>query len=54
MGKKARRLSLRQVNKALREASERALETVGYIIAVKEGWVVRINKDGTEEKIKKI
>lgn len=38
---------------AVRNAAERAIEKVGYVIKAKDGWVVREGKDGSIKKISK-
>ena len=40
--------------KATKEASERFLETMGFMIIKKDGWFVKEFKDGTIEKISEI
>ena len=38
---------------AIRKAAAIAIETVGYAIIAKDGWIVRENKDGTIVKLSK-
>lgn len=44
----------RTSKKAITSASQRAMKIAGYIVVVKDGWVVRIYKDNKIEKIKKL
>ena len=38
---------------AVRKAAVKAIETVGYTIIAKDGWIVRENKDGSIVKLSK-
>lgn len=45
------------INKAIEALSEAAIETMaimGYNVIAKDGWVIKLFQDGTEEKIKQI
>lgn len=41
-------------SKGLKEASENAMEVADSIVTAKDGWIVRLHKDGRTQKIKKI
>ena len=49
-----KRILLSATRKAFIQASEKAMEIVGYVIKVKDGWLVCENLDGTIEKISKL
>jgi len=36
------------------ELTKKAMETMGYIVTVKDGWVVKIYKDNTVERISQL
>jgi len=42
------------IDKGFQEASKRAMDTMGFVIVAKEGWITKIFKDGKEEKLEKI
>lgn len=44
----------RAVSKGTRNTSKNALMQRGHILTAKEGWLVKVNRDGTEEKISKL
>lgn len=48
------RVLKRATSKGFKEASKNAMEVADSVVVAKEGWVVRIHKDGTTQKIKKI
>lgn len=48
------RILLREAKKAVKAASEDAMERMGYIVKAEDGWVVKEYKDGTIERIKQI
>ena len=48
------RILERALRKATRNLTNEAMEIMGYIVTVTDGWVVRINNDGTQERISKI
>lgn len=39
---------------AFKEGAEQAMDAVGYIVVVEDGWVVRKFKNGNTERIKPI
>jgi|GEM_PF-2970950 len=49
-----KRLVIRQATAAVKRAANRAMQTAGYVIKVKDGYIVRENADGTYKQIKKI
>ena len=49
-----KRVLERAVSKGTRNTSAVALKKRGHIVTAKDGWVVKINKDGSEEKISKL
>ena len=49
-----KRILIRKSTEAFQEASEKAMELLGYIVVARDGWVVKEYKDGTVEKIEKI
>ncbi|HTJ52085.1 MAG TPA: hypothetical protein VL443_21635 [Cyclobacteriaceae bacterium] len=44
----------RATSKAGRTLSTEAMNIKGYVIRAENGWVVRINNDGTKERLKAI
>lgn len=44
----------RATSKGFKEASENAMEVAGFVVVAKDGWIVRMHKDGHTQKIKKI
>ena len=42
------------VLKGTRHTAEAAMKQRGHIVTAKDGWVVKINSNGTEEKISKL
>ena len=44
----------RAVNKGVKQASAKAMDTAGSVVVARGNWVVRSHKDGTVEKIKPI
>ena len=40
--------------RAIQEASEKAMETIGYIIVARDGWIVKEYQDGTIERIEEL
>jgi hypothetical protein len=49
-----KRLLLSASQKAFKKASIRAMKKMGYTIIVKDGYLQRVNADGTNIKLKKI
>lgn len=49
-----KRLLVSASKKAFRKASEKAMETMGYKIIVKDGYLVQVNADGSNWKLKKV
>jgi len=48
------RVLARATSKGLKEASDNAREISESLVVAEEGWIVRIHRDGSKEKIKKI
>lgn len=48
------RLVRSKSSQAFKEGADLAMDTVGYLVVIEEGWVVRKNKDGSTERIKPI
>lgn len=48
-----KRTMLRVSHRAVQNASERAMNLVGYVIKTDGDWIVRVNKDGSIKKIKR-
>ncbi len=46
-----KRVLVNKSEKAIQKASEKAMETVGYIVVARDGWVVKEYQDGTVERI---
>jgi hypothetical protein len=44
----------RAVSKGTRHTSDEAISKRGHIVTTKDGWVVKVNSNGTEEKISKL
>jgi len=49
-----KRALLRAASPAIRRAAERTLETMGFAVIYKDGWIVKLYKSGKIEKLKKI
>ncbi|MBT3383913.1 MAG: hypothetical protein HN778_21085 [Prolixibacteraceae bacterium] len=49
-----KRTLVRKSKKAIQEASEKAMETIGYIIVARDGWIVKEYQDGTIEQIEEL
>lgn len=49
-----KRTLVRNSEKAIQKASEEAMETVGYVIVARDGWIVKEHKDGSIEQIEKL
>ncbi|KAA9338850.1 hypothetical protein [Adhaeribacter soli] len=49
-----KRVLLRAAVPAIKKASKAAMEVAGYVIEAKDGWLVRIDKDGHEEKLSRL
>ena len=41
-------------SKGFKEASENAMEVAESIVVARDGWIVRLHKDGQIEKLRKI
>ena len=48
------KIVLNAATKAIRKASSRAMLTTGFVVKAENGWVVRMDADGTVHQIKKI
>lgn len=48
-----KRAMLRVSHRAVQNASERAMNLVGYVIKTDGDWIVRVNKDGSIKRIKR-
>lgn len=46
-----KRMLVQASKNAVRKASKRAMHVAGYVVKVKDGWVVRENKDGSIKRI---
>jgi hypothetical protein len=49
-----KRVVIRATKKGMKKASRETMDTMGYNVVAQNGWVVRIYKDGTTERIKEI
>jgi hypothetical protein len=49
-----KRVLVRAAGPAVVKASRRAMEVAGYVVKAENGWVVRVEKDGTKSRISKI
>ena len=49
-----KRILVSVAKKAIKEASERAMDIMGYVVKAEDGWVIREDRDGTKTKIAKI
>ena len=49
-----KRLLIRKAQSAGRAAAKEAMELMGYVVTVKDGWVVKLFPDGSNEKIKQL
>jgi hypothetical protein len=46
-----KRVLIRAAGPAGRKAAQNAMKTAGYLIKADDGWVVRVNKDGSQTKL---
>lgn len=46
-----KQLLVRKSTKAFQEASEKAMNSVGYIIIARDGWIIKEFKDGKIEQL---
>lgn len=56
-GKKAyltKRVLVRAAGSAIRKASKEAMLKMGYVVLVDNGYVVKVNKDGSKEVLEKL
>jgi hypothetical protein len=44
----------RAVSKGTRHTADNAKTQRGHVVTAKNGWVVKVNRDGSEEKISKL
>ncbi|WP_299761229.1 hypothetical protein [uncultured Pontibacter sp.] len=49
-----KRVLVRAASPAVKRASRRAMEVAGYVVKAENGWVVRVDQDGTKSRITKI
>lgn len=49
-----KRVLVRAASPAVKIASRRAMEVAGYVVKAENGWVVRVDQDGTKSRISKI
>jgi hypothetical protein len=49
-----KRILERAVKKGTKNLSKEQMELMGYVVIAEDGWVVKIFKDGTKEKISPI
>ena len=48
------RILVSNTKKAGQAAAQKAMETMGYLIVAKEGWLVKIFKNGDVERIEEL
>jgi len=49
-----KRLLMRKSAQAFKEAREEAMDTMGFVVIVQDGWVVKKYADGNVEQLKKV
>lgn len=49
-----KRILVSKSTKAIQLASDKAMESIGYIVVAKDGWVVREFQDGRIERIEEL
>ena len=49
-----KRVLVRKAKSAGRVAAKNAMELMGYVVTVKDGWVVKEHQDGRVEQIEKL
>jgi hypothetical protein len=49
-----KRVLFRAITKGFRHIAEDAMKQRGHIVIAKDGWIVKVMSDGTEERISKI
>ena len=49
-----KRIVISKAQAAGKKAARAAMDTMGYVVTVQDGWVVRKNGDGSIERIKRL
>ncbi|HWK57216.1 MAG TPA: hypothetical protein VNQ80_07765 [Parapedobacter sp.] len=49
-----KRMVVSKAQAAGKKAAKAAMDTMGYVVTVQDGWVVRKNEDGSIERIKQL
>ncbi|RQP18239.1 MAG: hypothetical protein EAS52_06105 [Parapedobacter sp.] len=49
-----KRIVISKAQAAGKKAARAAMDTMGYVVTVQDGWVVRKNEDGSIERIKRL
>jgi hypothetical protein len=49
-----KRILVSKAQQAGRVAARKAMDVMGYVVTVKEGWVVKLYADGTIEKLEEL
>lgn len=49
-----KRIVVSKAQSAGKSAAARAMKTMGYVVTVRGGWVVRVQQDGKTEKLVRI
>ncbi|TZF85980.1 hypothetical protein FW774_02650 (plasmid) [Pedobacter sp. BS3] len=49
-----KRILVNKAKSAGKVAAKNAMELMGYVVTVKDGWIVKQHQDGTVEQIKKL
>ncbi|CAG5067859.1 hypothetical protein DYBT9623_00586 [Dyadobacter sp. CECT 9623] len=49
-----KRMLISKVQQAGRVAAKEAMEVMGYVVTVRDGWVVKQHADGSIERIKEL
>ena len=49
-----KRTLLSKARSAGKAAAKNAMEIMGYVVTVKDGWIVKEHKDGTIEQVEKL
>lgn len=59
-GKRVKKASLtkralvRAVNKGTRDKAAKAMELMGYVMKVEDGWVIKVDKDGKKTRVSEL
>lgn len=50
----SKRMFQRAIKRGVRSAAQETMEVMGYNIIARNGWIVKVFRDGTSQNVKKI